>query len=133
MKEFLLSDLDLKDKRIIARLDLTKKIVYCNNFFSELIGYEKKEIVNNIDFFDLLREAMPHSYVDEILFNIDRNKSWAGFIRIQRKNPEERIWGFLNISPLIDNLDGNTKSGYTVMISNMTKDDVEEMKLKFRE
>ena len=132
MKEFLISDFNLEDKKIIARLDLTKKIVYCNKFFSELIDYDKGEIINNIDFFDLLKAAMPYDYVEEILFNIDKNKNWAGFVRIQRKNSEERIWGFLNVSPLIDNLEGNIKSGYTVMISNVTKNDIEEMKLKFR-
>ena len=133
-KEFVLEDLNLNDKRIIARLDLTKKIDYCNTNFLKLIGYEedKDSIVKKQNFFDLLRESMPQKLINEILFHIDRNETWAGFIKIQRKQPHEQVWAFLNISPIIDS---NTKSknGYSILISRMSSKDIEEVKNKFEE
>jgi PAS domain S-box-containing protein len=106
-KEFFLKDEDF----IVSKTDLKSKILYGNEIFIKMSGYEEKELLGQPH--NILRHPdMPRCAFKILYDHIQNGKEWFGFVKNLRKDGGF-YWVFANISPTYDT-NGNHIGYYSV-------------------
>ena len=98
-----------KEDFIVSKTDLKSKILYGNEIFIQMSGYEEKEILGKNH--NILRHPDMPKCAFKLLYDYiqNQNKEWFGFVKNLRKDGGY-YWVFANISPTLS--PQGTKVGY---------------------
>jgi len=95
-KEVVLKEEDF----IVSKTDLKSKILYGNEIFIKMSGYDEKELLGQPH--NILRHPdMPRCAFKILYDHIQNGKEWFGFVKNLRKDGGY-YWVFANISPTYD-------------------------------
>jgi PAS domain S-box-containing protein len=106
-KEYMLNE----DDFIVSKTDLKSRILYGNEIFIKLSGYDESEILGSPH--NILRHPdMPRCAFKILYEHIQNGKEWFGYVKNLRKDGAY-YWVMANISPTFD-ANGNHIGYYSV-------------------
>jgi PAS domain S-box-containing protein len=106
-KEYILKEEDF----IVSKTDLKSRILYGNEIFIKLSGYDESEILGSPH--NILRHPdMPRCAFKILYEHIQNGKEWFGYVKNLRKDGAY-YWVMANISPTFD-ANGNHIGYYSV-------------------
>jgi PAS domain S-box-containing protein len=106
-KEYILNE----DDFIVSKTDLKSRILYGNEIFIKLSGYEENELLGSPH--NILRHPdMPRCAFKILYEHIQNGKEWFGYVKNLRKDGAY-YWVYANISPTF-NFNGSHVGYYSV-------------------
>lgn len=113
---------------IVTKTDLEGVITYANDFFCEITGYKKEELIGQTH--NIVRhEDMPKSIYEDMWNTIQEGKVWSGTIKNKKKNGEP-YYVFSTIMPLFD--ENQNITDYIAVRFLTTKEEEEKREFKKR-
>ena len=93
-----------EDELIISRTDLSGNIIYVNETFADISGYEPEELIGKPH--NIIRHPdMPQSVFANLWATLQRGETWEGYVKNIRKD-HGYYWVFARVSRLVK--DGKT-------------------------
>ena len=114
-------------KPIISQTDLDGKIIYANNAFYEVSGYNSNNVVGAT--YDIIRHPdMPKIIFEKLWSAVNDGQSWTGLIKNLRSDGKY-YWEDLSVLPVKNN-DGETVS-YISVARQASKKNIQENEILY--
>ena len=111
-----------KGQTLVSTTDTKGRILYCNEIFIEVSGYEKEELLGQPH--NIVRHPdMPEEAYRDMWETIASGRPWSAPVKNRRKNGDH-YWVVANATPLLEN---GKPTGYMSVRTEATREQIAEI------
>ncbi len=120
---------EMKDGQfLVSKTDLKGLMVYCNQAFIEMSGYDEKELIGSPH--NLIRHPdMPPAAFEDLWATLKKGKPWSGLVKNRRKDGGF-YWVYANATPITE---GGQVTGYMSLRSKPSREQIRAAEDLYRE